>query len=322
MVGNRWAIPVVVSAGLAGLPACAVHVGSKAGDHAPTPAGPPTQVVQSPPGGTEFAAFPRRPGEYVPVHPDVQDVAAVGRAAVEPSEPLPLPKIADIPTVTPPPPDPPLVAAVREYLNDRPDRAVEHLKALDAPNQELLLQLIPVMVRAGQAPLPKASPHDVGVMVGELDRARASLAAKAPLFVEKACFCQDVKNYGRYDPYPERHAFKPGELFGLYTEVRNVPSEPATAPTGVEGYITRLVCTLRVQDAAGNAVPMPGRKPGTWVPELRDTKEDFTRSPVSDYFIVFWLPAPPKSGTYTVRFEVCDPKTGRAVSRTMPLRVQ
>lgn len=327
MAGNRWVLSVIVSAGLAALPACAIHLGTKVTDDetaGQTVDTLPMQVTQSPPGATDFAAYPRRPGEHVPLRPDVPDVPVVtGRSADDSSEPLPLPKVIDAPPLQPaPPPDPPFVAAVREYANDRPDRAVEHLKALEPVNQELLLQLIPVVVRAGQAPLSKASPHDVGVMAAELESAHASLANKIPLFVEKACFCRDVKNYGRYVPFPERHAFQPGRLILLYTEVRNAPSEPATAPTGVEGYVTRLAWALQIRDAAGNVVPLPGGEARPSVPELQGTKEEFARSPMKDYFLTLQLTVPPKSGAYTVRFEVRDPKTGRAVSKTMPLRVQ
>lgn len=317
MVGNRWTISVVVAAGLATVPACALHLGSKSSEFPPTDAR--AQHVSAPQAvSTEFAAYPRRPGEYVPLRADESDAVPVAIPTVEvpPAAvaPEPLPSLA--PRV-----DPPLVAAVREYVNDRPDLAIAHLKGLDAANQELLLQLIPVVVRAGQAPLSKASPHDVGVMAGEVEGAHAALAARSPLFVENVCFCRSVRNYGRYDPFPERHAYRPGALVWLYTEVRNVPSEPADA-SGVAGYVTKLVCSLQVMDAAGNVVPMPDPVTRQPVPALRDTKEDFTRSPVRDYFIAFKLPVPPTPGEYTVRFEVRDPKSGRAVSKPVSLRVQ
>ena len=241
---------------------------------------------------------------------------------------MPIGAEVSTPTVLPPtvtasksaPADPMLVGVVRAFLDNRPDLAKKQLEGLDGPNQELMLQLIPALVRASQTNL--AQPNtEVGELARQVEAALAVLTARAPLAIEKACFCRALKNFARYEPLPERHAFRPGEWAEVYVEVRNVPSIPASSPTEGEGFLTRLVCTLQCRDAAGAVVPQPDQT-NKLVPTLHDDKRDFTRSPVRDYFLRFCFRTPAKPGAYTITFEVQDPASGRAVSRTMPFRVQ
>lgn len=324
MSANRWATHLLLMAGLPTLPACLVSSGSGS----PVEITPPTQSAS-------ITTLPKplfadmRPGESRPLHEPTPEVLAPDippptipppdvPVAVEVSTPTPLP-----PTVTASksaPADPMLVAVVRAFLDNRPDLAKKQLEGLDGPNQELMLQLIPALVRASQTNL--AQPNtEVGDLARQVEAALAALSARAPLAVEKACFCRAVRNFARYEPLPERHAFAPGTWAEVYVEVRNVPSIPASSPTEGEGFLTRLVCTLQVRDAAGAVVPLPDQtnKP---VPTLHDDKRDFTRSPIRDYFLLFRFRTPPKPGAYTITFEVQDPASGRAVSRTMPFRVQ
>ena len=49
---------------------------------------------------------------------------------------------------------------------------------------------------------------------------------------------------------------------------------------------------------------------------------DFSRSPVRDYYAVFWFYAPSKPGRYTVTFQVRDPATAREISRKLPFEVR
>jgi hypothetical protein len=327
MAANRWATHLLLAAGLPTLPACLVSTG----------AGPAAEPAQSPPtasvSGSSRPLFGelRKPGEHIPLRdappavaglppPTIPppDVPAEPPATAEVAPPQPIPTTVVV--ARSPADDPPLVAALRAFLDNRPDLARKHLEALDGPNQELMLQLIPAIVGASRANLTQPS-TEVGDLSRQLEAPVAALSAKAPLAIEKACFCRAVRNFARYEPLPDRHAFAPGSWAEVYVEVRNVPSIPASTPTEGDGFLTRLVCTLQVRDAAGAVVPLPDKthKP---VPTLHDDKRDFTRSPIRDYFLLFRFPVPPKPGAYTVSFEVQDPATGRAVSRTMPFRVQ
>lgn len=305
LVGMAWAALLVQ-------PACL---------SAPWGSTPPRQMPTAPtPAGTDFASVIRAPGDFQLTN----DPAAVVRHREETAGPVVAQSVGVEPIVVAPqlrpPPDPPLVAAVRAFLDNRHDEAVEHLKALDKPNQELMLQLIPAVVRASQINLAKAGPTELGMLAGQLESPAAALAARGPLGLDKACFCRSVSNFGRYSPLSEGYAFRPGAVAELYVEVRNVPSEPSSAP-GEEGFVTKLHCTLQVRDGTGTVVELLDRN-GKPVPALHVPKRDVTRSPIRDYFLLFRFPVPTKPGSYAVTVEVADPATGRAVSRTMPLRVQ
>jgi hypothetical protein len=323
MSANRWAIHLLLLAGLPTLPACMISTGP--GSPVETTLPPQTAAITTLPGSI-FGTL--RPGESRPRHEPTPLVADTPPPTIPPPD-VPTDVEVSAPPALPPtvietskaaPADPKLVAVVRAFLDDRPDLAKKHLDGLDAPNQEVLLQLIPALVRASQTNL--AQPNtEIGDLARQVEAALAVLSARAPLAVEKACFCRAVRNFARYEPLPDRHAFAAGTWAEVYVEVKNVPSIPASSPTEGEGFLTRLVCTLQVRDAAGAVVPLPDQtnKP---VPTLHDDKRDFTRGPIRDYFLLFRFRSPTKPGAYTVTFEVQDPASGRAVSRTMPFRVQ
>lgn len=308
-----------------------------------------TESTAQPSGPTAFASLIRAPGERVSLHDPHPTVIARSAPNAYPLPEWPTspqsPKSSHdpftaltsttLPTVPKPPstseslvalapvprpvssrPDPPLVAAVRDYVNGQPERAVEHLKALDRPNQELMLQLIPAVVRASQVDLTRASPTEMGLLAEQLRAPAEQVAARAPLILDRVCFCRWVKNFGRYEPLPEGTVFHGGSLAELYVEVRNVPSVAVQSPGEGAGYVTKLTCTLQVFDAAGAVVPLTDRARNT-VPALTETKRDFTRSPIRDYFLLFRFPLPERPGLYEVAIKVHDPEGGREVSRTV-----
>src|SRR5205807_2475854 len=129
--------------------------------------------------------------------------------------------------------DPPLVAAVRAYLDNRPDLAVEHLRGLDPPNQELLLRLLPAVALARTANLK--DPVATRVLAEQVGSAADAVARAAPLRVGKACFVWQVKQFGVFDPLPPGHQYLPGGMAVLYAEVENAPSEPTSHPGGGDG---------------------------------------------------------------------------------------
>jgi hypothetical protein len=339
MAANRWVAHLLLTLGLPMLPACFISTRPRATDRTPEST-TQTAWVSGHPVESGFAVLPRAPGERVPLHepdsanPAQATIVSADAGATQPERPAVPDGVA--PPVSPPGPlppiaipqptvEPPLLAAVRAHLDNHPEQAIEHLKALDKPNQDLMLQLIPALVRASRMNLQQASPLEVGVLLSQLERPIAALSARAPLSVEKACFCRSVNNYGRYDPWPDQHTFAPGSLAGLYVEVRNVPSVPISTPTDGPGFVTELVCTLQVRDKAGTPIPLvvvdPSKK-RKLVPMLYTTKRDFTRSAIRDYFVVFWFPVPSRPDGYTVSFEVRDPDGHRTVKRIMPFRVQ
>jgi hypothetical protein len=213
----------------------------------------------------------------------------------------------------------PLMAAVRAYLDHKPEQAVEHLKDLDRPNQDLMLQLIPALVRASQTNFANLNPHDAGMLAGQFESVANTFARRASLTIEKTAFCRSVKNFGHYEPLPANTRFKPGEICILYVELGNVPCMP-TVQNGVEGYLTRLNCTLQLRDTNEKVLELTDRN-GQQTSELAENKVDFSRSPLKDYFMLFWFAAPSKPGRYVVNFKVRDPNTGREISKSEPFFV-
>lgn len=289
----------------------------------PVPAETVALVAAVPPAphsskSTKFADVLRIPGQQVPLN---------GSWPVEVPDRLPdrLPDVAraDTPPLHPPaltpPPDPPLVAALREYLAGR--SGAEHLRQLDPASYEHLAQLLPAVAKLAQVPPAQLDPKDAAELLRQFDPTLAVVARRAPLRVEKAVFCKDVRGYGKYDPLPDRVPFHAGEMYILYLEVGNVPNEP-DARGGAVGFTTRLSCTVQVKDEAGRTVELADQGKKAPEPLLQKDKVDFSRSPVRDYYAVFWFYAPAKPGTYSVTFEVRDPATSRSVSRKLPFEVR
>ncbi|MBX9584589.1 MAG: hypothetical protein K2X87_30170, partial [Gemmataceae bacterium] len=234
------------------------------------------------------------------------------------AEPGPLPALPSL-TPKPPAPEPPLVAALRAYVEKRPYDALRHLDGLDRANQELALQLLPQFARLADLNLSAADPREVGVMADQFGAVAGRLGARAPLAVEKVAFCKEVDGFGRYVPRPAADPFRPGDRTPLYLEVRHVACEPAAGPKG-EGYVTRVRVRLEVRDDAGRVVEQPDPKdPRRAIPAVRVVDEVVpTRSPVQDYFRNYTMPVPLLPGAYTLVAEVRDLTTNR-VARSQPV---
>jgi hypothetical protein len=218
-----------------------------------------------------------------------------------------------VPLVGPPVPEPPLLAAMRAYVENRPDDAIRHLEKLDKPNQEFALAVMPVLTRGAAMNLAAPDPQEAAHLADQLGAAAAKLEAKAALRVEKVAFCKRITGFGRYDPWPEAHPYRPGDVARLYVEVRNVGCTPAA-----DGYVSRAVVSLEVRDAKGGLVeqvdPADYRQR---VPIVRFPHDERSRSPVRDYYQPYQIRIPPQPGVYTVTVEVRDPVGGRA-ARSQP----
>lgn len=266
----------------------------------PTPE--PKTVVEKPPAPKLAAPEPD------PVVPPPEQVLAVKGG--EPG-PFPLPGVAPIP-------EPPLLAAMRAYVENRPDDAIRHLEKLDRPNQEFALAVMPALARGAAMNLSAPDPQEAGHLADQLGAAAAKLEAKAALRVEKVAFCKQIKGFGRFDPWPQAQPYRPGDLAQLYVEVRNVGCQPMA-----DRYVTRLVALLEVRDAKGQLVEQ--LDPDDYrqrVQVVRIPHQDVSQSPVRDYFQPYRIRIPSQVGVYTVTVEVRDPVTGRtARSKEAEFRV-
>ena len=308
-------------------PGC-LHVHGTVTTTEPTSAPPATK-------GDAFASL--RPGESIPTRPpaDPKTVAAKPPAPklapppdADPVAPAPPENVLAVKgagpdpgpfplAAGPPVPEPPLLAAMRAYVENRPDDAIRHLEKLEKPNQEFALAVMPVLARGAAMNLAAPDPQEAAHLVEQLGGAAGRLEMKAAMRVEKVAFCKRATAFGRYDPWPEAQPYRPNDLAVLYVEVRNVGSAPCAGPAG-EGYVSRAVVALEVRDAKGTVVEQTD--PADYrqrVAVARFEHTDHTRSPLRDYSRTYRIKIPPNPGVYTVTVEVKDPVTGRT-ARSQP----
>jgi hypothetical protein len=283
---------------------------------------PPTPVKttssKARPAGVQFAVLPRVPGETVALNPTAAETLPV--PVDTPPDPPPTVSVpGDLPPIQI---DPPLVLVFRAFHDNHPEKAIEHLKEFDKPNQELLLQLIPAVVQSSKANLGKADSEEAAAVARQFEAAAASILKRAGFGIRKAIVCTAVDGFGVYEPVKDATALPRGELYSVYIELENVPCLPDVWSDGSKGFVTRLECEMRVSDEFGQTVQIMDlhtKRPG---PKSTSSKTEFTRSPVRDYHLKLVLQTPARPGAYTVTFEVRDPRTGRSVSKPIPFRVQ
>jgi hypothetical protein len=273
---------------------------------------------------TEFAAWPSRPGEVI--HPNAGNKDTVVQRVVEPKNPPDANvQVAAQPGQFPvgpsqpaPPVEPPLFAAVRAFADNQPDRAIEILKALDKPNQEFVLALLPILVRGATADLV-SDPAALAALVEQLQIAAARLEPRAALRIENALFCRYVEGFGRYIPWPDGHPYHPYDRAQLYLEVRNLVSQPSTGPKG-ETYLTYALVRVEVRDAHGARVKLPDPEDGRRLVEtVQYEAKRYTRGPINDFHVYYSFPVPTTPGVYTATVELRDP-AGRRSVKTGPIQ--
>ncbi len=304
---------------------------------APVVSLPDPQIAQNKP---RFAELVPVPGQRIPLRENATAPIVVERAhAGIVLPPTPSQTVATQPTAPPkieepnrfelasnvlqgqsrrgPVPDVPLITALRSYLDNRQDSAIDHLSRFDKPNQELLLILLPLTAEAQNADLSGGTPKDPAMLMNYLEDATAMVARIAPLIVKKTCFVGSVVQYGMYEPLPAGYRFLPGGMAMLYVEIGNVPS----VPTGSDGFATKLVRTVQIHDANGKVVEQYDKVEKRQTTQITFTEPIVTRSQVHDFFVKFEMTLPDKPGKYTLTFEVRDPVNARKVRKTVDFHV-
>ena len=334
MVANRWGLLWLVATGALTLPACAMglRTDGPTPNKVTVPATQTTPIVKK----DSFAEFPRVPGQMILKNPPTVTATTVAPTpatqtpatqtpgvAATPSEPV---AKAETPApnpivITPNPiPDPPLVEAMRAFLNNQQDQAAERLKGMDPANKELTLQLMQSTVQASRMNLTR--PTEVGTLVDQLQAPIKVLSPRAPLKIEKMLFCANsVSKFGQYKPLPDGEVFNAQDLVWLYAEIGNVPSTPVSlSGQGRASYLTELNCEIRMrpilENAADNTDPSRERV-------LSMVVHEPTLSPIRDHFVSFRIAVPSVPGLYKLTLEVVDPNRGRTISsRPMKFRVR
>ena len=303
----------------------------------------PRQAKEPPPKDrfAELASrLPPRPGEKVAIHADGKDAKKATDAkdtttsqrpseAVGPKAPAG-PDEGVKPAGNPPPPsilpdlrppaasEPPILAILRAYLENRPDHALELLRTLDPANQEIILAMLPVLARGASADLT-SDPTASALVADQFRAAAARLAPRSALVAENVSLCRNVAGFGRYEPLPAGHTYRPNDQAQLYLEVRNLVRQPATGPGG-ETHLTYVRAAVEIRDAHGRPVEQPDRgNGGRRVPVVRFEERKYTRGAVEDFHILYGFVVPPAPGVYTVTVELRDP-AGRRSVKTEPVR--
>lgn len=310
------------------LPAC-LHISAPAASPAPTDPPKPAPTVRATdsaqPPRTDFSTLPRVPGTVVQAKPTTnpnpnsantaQKPTPAPAGPTKPTEPVRTVTGAEprpFPVTQVVPPEPPLLAAVRAYTENRADKAIEIIRTLDKQNQDFVLAVLPILARGATADLNN-DPATAAALAAQLHAAASRLEPWAALRIEKMVFCNDVSGFGRYTPRPDNSPYKPNAQAQLYLEVRNLGSQVADG-----GYLTHVHATVEVRDAYGKLVEQID--PDDWrrrVPVVKFEKRLASHSPLHDFHVLYVFSAPPAPGVYTVTVELRD-ASGRRTVKTAP----
>jgi hypothetical protein len=213
----------------------------------------------------------------------------------------------------------PLVAALRYLLDNKADKAVDSLKKYGKQNQELLLQLLPVMVEVSQTNFNKAGSRAYTNLAQNLERAREPLVPRADLQIDKMVYCERIKDFGRYMPLEDKHVFRPstskpyrlGDLVQVYVELNNLAS---IQRPGSKCFETRVASTVDIRTLSGKICwyyDFNDRRPGI---VSQTQRHDFYNN------YSFYVPDIP-AGRYILTIHITDCITQRVTARSLPFLV-
>jgi hypothetical protein len=208
--------------------------------------------------------------------------------------------------------DPPLVAALRCYLDRKPAEAVVWLERYDRLNQDLLLCLLPVVVRLSEGGLQKCDSRELTSLLAELERLRRLIQPAAQLVIDKMCFVEHIDGFGVYQKLDDEHEFQPGDVLVVYAELQNF-SSAQDERTGLSAI--RLKSEIQILDFNGRRVELKNF--------ADEERPDRSQTPRHDFFINYtWqLPHNMSDGRYTLRLLITDVATKRQAERTLDFRV-
>jgi hypothetical protein len=292
MTWRRWSSKFGIGSGAALLAGCLASPAVRAPDAPPASEAPATNAAPAPPSNYHARVVEPPP----PLTPPVEQV----RFPV-PADPPPAPPIVVVASEpAPPPPEAPLVRALRCILDGRPGGAVEALDRCDPVSREFVLALLQLAAPLGEGGLEHASPQETVALLEQVNKLQSALRQRAPLIIEKMCFCRDIRDFGRYYPLPADYAFQtgsdglPGELVQVYVEVRNV-----TCRSKGNGFETALKGHVEIHDFRGKCV---------WQHDF-DNRPDRSRTPLQDNYVEFHFNVPsglPAEAAYTLWVYVRD----------------
>jgi hypothetical protein len=222
-----------------------------------------------------------------------------------------------------PPPDSPLVAALRCALSRNAGEARQVLERYDEADRARLLTLLHLAADIEAGNLERLPPKELADTLDQLRGLIEALRRRAPLELDKVCLCRRIDGFGRYEPLPADYAFQagsdglPGERIQVYAEVRNFNCQPRD-----RFFETVLASSLEVRDEHRQRVVL-----------LRPQRcTDRRSTPRQDYFLNFQFHVPAKlpPGSYTLCVTVNDvtpgpdgkPAPPRSASRSLDFKVR
>jgi hypothetical protein len=232
--------------------------------------------------------------------------------------------IAPTPVITPPTPsilempktetsaskidDSSLVRAMRALQMNKPDEAIECLKGYDSASQQVIMSLLPPLVRLSSSNLDQIKAEEFDILLEQINRAPNILRPRASLQANNVRLCREVHNFAHVEPFGGEHQYRPGDIVYLYMELVNFSCTPN--PKG--GFSIVVSSGLELRDAAGKVV---------WQADPKDIP-DSVSTPPQDYYRNFRLCVPSVSpGNYRLTIRTTDRPTGREVTKSVEMRI-
>jgi len=205
--------------------------------------------------------------------------------------------------------DPPLLAALRYYMNKQPAQAVACLQVYGRPAQDLLLRLLPLIVRLTE-PGELRDPAEAVLVTAQLDEVKATLQPRVPLVISKMCLVDSIKDFGYFIPMPEDHALHAHDYVQIYAELENFTTERQDSFYCIRTDSRIEICEFNGRKRWESAFPHEANQP------------DLSKTARHDFFIKYSFTLPPlPPGPYTLRLHITDVATKRRATRTLDFRV-
>jgi hypothetical protein len=206
------------------------------------------------------------------------------------------------------PDDSSLIRAIRALQMNKPDEAIQCLKGYDPASQQVIMSLLPPLVRLSSNNLDQIKAEEFDVLLEQINRVPHLLRPRASLQANNVRLCREVHNFAHVDPFGSEHPFRPGDIVYLYMELVNFSC--TANPKG--GFAIVLSSGLELRDAGGKVV---------WKADPKDVP-DAVSTPPQDYYRNFRLCVPSvPPGNYQLTIRTTDRPTGREVTKSVAMRI-
>lgn len=195
--------------------------------------------------------------------------------------------------------EPPVLVAIRHYLEKKPQESLEVVKRLSPENQKLFQGLLPLVIRSTQKNVKDLSSSEVTAHLEQIRQLASIFENRAQLTITKKCFCWNIERFGVYEPIVGEAAFemgvegRSGELVQVYLELKNFLNLKLDSM-----YETAFMIGFEIRSSSGQVV---------WK-QVRRVGPEQSRSRRNDIFLncYFRVPAHLAVGTHTLNLTIQD----------------